>query len=901
MDDQAPLQTIPMQIVRCASCEGWGKHRNGAECPECLGYGVYTILDGVVCYVGYPTNPVKVASHRHLVYTLKYLLTLALRVIGAFGLVSFLILLSALFIEQDFIAHHPLSQLLSALSGLCFVFWMYLSSELGKTSYSLQKVFAPYIANVLEKQKTEEKTSAFVPSGSVLLTFKPIDIADFFSISMRVSVLKALLRTESEGIGALLPETILYQITKRPYFKKTLHRLNIEPDDFLLKILTMMQQQPKKNDPMIFMSPDYKEAIMYTFWYALHLEHRFIWSFAFLLGLGRIPKIEELFGSYNVKRKDYENTIMWTEDQIDSEKMRLNFWMQPYKRKGKLNAGWTSGWTIIADKYSRDLTMAASYGALPRVVGRSKEIDTTLHILDRSIKGHVLLVGQPGTGKSAIIHAVAYRITNDNVPPNVTNKRIFDVNLAAIFSGNQGEEILVAVLRELSATGDVILFIDDIHLFFQGKAGMLNAFSLLRPYIEANVFQVIGTTDHADFKRFLEMDSSFSNFFQVVHVEEPTVEEAVAMVEASALGIERAHGIVISYKSLESAVKLSNKYIKTKALPSKAIDLLDEAAVVCKSLHRDHVDEDIIADLVTKQTGIPVEDAKENEAKKLLNLEKLLHERVIGQQEAVEAVSTAMRRARSGLKKEGKPIAVFLFLGPTGVGKTELAKALASSYFGSEKNIIRLDMSEYQSATDIYKIIGSPGDGTGGYLTEAVRTAPFSMVLLDEFEKANPKIFDLFLQVFDDGRLTDSRGMTIDFSNTIIIATSNAGAAMVQQSIAAGYSYEQMKQVITQELQKYFRPEFINRFDGTIIFRQLTKDEIYQIGRLMVKSIAKQLAEKEIGFEVSDDTLARLVTKGFDPQFGARPMRRVIQEEVENMLADKMLKGEIKKGDVVRI
>ncbi|MBT5808325.1 ATP-dependent Clp protease ATP-binding subunit, partial [Candidatus Uhrbacteria bacterium] len=390
--------------------------------------------------------------------------------------------------------------------------------------------------------------------------------------------------------------------------------------------------------------------------------------------------------------------------------------------------------------------------------------------------------------------------------------------------------------------------------------------------------------------------------FQKVDINEPDETMAIRMLESKVGGIEYGQKVIFSYDAVEKAVQLSDRYMHEAYLPKKAIMVASEAALYAsKTKGQDAlVTGEDIAQIVTEKTGIKATSVKSDEKEVLLNLEEKMHGRVIGQDEAVKAVSAALRRARAELSSQDRPIATFLFLGPTGVGKTELAKTVAEAYFGDENSMIRLDMSEYQDQSSIHRMIGVPGSDTGGLLTEAVRKKPFSIILLDELEKAHPEILNVFLQVFDDGRLTDSGGRTIDFTNAIIVATSNAGTQYIQDAVARSEDIETIKtHLIEEELREIYRPEFLNRFDGVIVFKPLTLDEVGEIAKLMVKSVAKRLEPKGIGFRANDEAIAVLAEKGYDPKFGARPLRRVVQDEVDNAIANALLAGKVKRRDTI--
>lgn len=896
-------QVPPLQIVKCGQCDGVGVSSAGDKCVACMGYGVYGVYaNALLLTVGFSTRyPAGRQGGLYLVTVLYELLlkAFALIPVGIFGYV----------VWTSFADGVPLGELLFQRSWLGLLFWWSLLSwgivlawmgKYGSDALPIAKLLAiPSLGGVppartppIEKLLRREMTVSFSP------TLK--------------RVLLACQRAYPNQ--QITPLHLLKVLSHLSLFERALLRLNVDVAAFskiLDQALAAQESVPLQKRSF---SREVEEIFFYALWFSVQMRGELVRTHMVLLAMSRFPEVFSLFQQVGVSLENFQNTILWTDQLIKARRHKAAYWRVPYRRSSKADAGWTSGFTNLLNRYSTDLTMRARMGYLPPTIGRDSEIESMLHVLDRVTKSHVLLVGEVGVGTSSIVQGMARRIAEGSVSEQLKRYRVVSLNIAALFSENRAagatqrvsasasaDQLFSAVMHELARSGEVVLVLEDVHLLFSDAGNAMNVFSLMRPYLEGNVFKAVATTNPSTFAKTLERNEAFANFFHVQRIAEPTTEVALQMVKIIAIGIERAHNVILSYPAMEKAVDLAHRYIKGKALPSKAIDLLDEAAVVAKQRGVRQVNELVIVDLVTQQTGIPVDAAKDDEAEKLLSLESLLHRRVIGQEEAVKAVAAAMRRARSGLRSGNRPIATFLFMGPTGVGKTELSKALAEEYFGSEKNIIRLDMSEYQNAEDIYKLLGTPGSDMGGYLTEAVRNAPFSLVLLDELEKANSKIWDIFLQVFDDGRLTDSRGVTIDFANTIIIATSNVGSDYIQSAISAGWDDSQIKEQLLTELQKSFRPEFINRFDGTIVFKPLTKDDLYQIAQLIVAGIARQMQDREITFALSREFLEYLVDKGYNPQFGARPLRRVIQEEVENVLAEKMLRGELKKYDTITL
>ena len=635
--------------------------------------------------------------------------------------------------------------------------------------------------------------------------------------------------------------------------------------------------------------------------------------------------------------------------------------------------------TPSLDEFGTDLTLAAQEQRLDPVVGREKEIERVIQILARRTKNNPILIGEPGVGKTAIAQGLAMKIVNGEVPDILENKKIVQLDMGLLVAGTkyrgEFEERLKKIMDEIRQAGNIILVIDEMHTLIGAGAaeGAIDAANILKPALSRGEIQVIGATTLDEYRKHIEKDSALERRFQMVLVEQPSVEETIEILMGLKSKYEEHHKLKISDEAIIAATELSNKYITERFLPDKAIDIIDEAAsrvrlnvsslppegkelekelkatikqkedairsqefetasnlrnveVQIKDKIRELQDSwrssqennkpvvgiEEVAQVISTITGVPVTKITEGESERLLKLEETLHNRVIGQNEAVVALSKAIRRARVGLKAPNRPIGSFIFSGPTGVGKTELAKALAEAVFGSEDNIVRVDMSEFMEKHSTAKLIGSPpgyvGYDDGGHMTEIIRKKPYSVVLFDEIEKAHPDVFNIMLQILDDGRLTDSKGRLVSFKNTIIIMTSNVGASMITSTQKLGFSvsnddkkdkYEKLKDTVMEELKKAFRPEFLNRIDEIIVFSHLSKEEIRQIVDLMLKDLFKRLDERELTIEVGDDVKDYLAKEGYSEAYGARPLRRVIQKKIEDVLAEEILTGNYKPKDVL--
>ncbi len=624
-----------------------------------------------------------------------------------------------------------------------------------------------------------------------------------------------------------------------------------------------------------------------------------------LAAVSRDTDLQEMLYAHEVDARKVENVVRWIRVQ---ERMRAQ--MRRFSRaaslrpKNTMNRAMTAVATPFLDRLGEDLTRAAAMSALPPITGREREFDAVFRAIEGGHRS-VVLVGKRGVGKEAVIEGIAQRMVEEQVPAALSDARLVTIDVARLVAGvtaAEAQERLLTVFYEVARARNVVLVVQNIG----GMIGVADgegidlsqtfAAELQRGYVFA-----ITTATPDEYAERIER-SALGGALVKVDIPEPETDDAIQILQVKAGNIEYRNGVFFSYDAIEAAVTLSARYLHDRQLPEKAIEVASEAASAARSARGKDavVSREDVAAIVSEKASIPLTKLTDQDSEKLLNLEEVMHARVIGQDQAVTAIASAMRRAGASLRTGTRPIANFLFVGPTGVGKTELAKTLAEAYFSGEDAMIRLDMSEYQDPSAINKLIGGSNDRSGGLLTEAVRRKPFALLLLDEIEKAHPDVLTAFLQVMDDGRLTDNAGRTVDFTNIILIATSNVGSAEIQEAVREGVSPEVLKErLVNGGLKERFRPEFLNRFDDIVMFTPLTREETEKITRLMLAHVVASLEEKGIGFLVTDAAVAELADAGFDPAFGARPLRRVIQDRVENKVADIILKGEAGRRDTI--
>ncbi|MBP6264175.1 MAG: ATP-dependent Clp protease ATP-binding subunit [Nitrospira sp.] len=710
-------------------------------------------------------------------------------------------------------------------------------------------------------------------------------------------------------------------------------------------------------------SPRVKKVIEYGVEEARLLGHNHIGSEHLLLGLLRE---EEGIGG-KILRSLGANLL--TARQLTVTFLRKS---APRERDRKSN-------TPALDEFGRDLTQLAQEGQLDPVIGRADEIERVLQILSRRSKNNPVLIGESGVGKTAIVEGLAQRIIASEVPDNLLSRRVIALDLGSLVAGTkyrgQFEERLKVVMKEIVQAGNIIIFIDELHTLVGAGAaeGSIDASNMLKPALSRGEIQCIGATTLDEYRKHIEKDGALKRRFQPIHVQPPSTDETVRIIQGLRDRYEEHHGVEITEDAIVEAVKLADRYITDRFLPDKAIDLIDETGSRAKlqtyalptelkaleqelkkisrdkelaismqnfeeavrhreeeerlrklldeskrewkknqEKHKPTIGKEEVAYVVSKMTGIPLFKLEEEESNKLLRMEEFLHKRVIGQNEAISAVARAIRRSRAGLKEAKKPIGSFIFLGPTGVGKTELARTLAEFLFNSEDALIRIDMSEYQEKFTSSRLFGAPpgyvGYEEGGQLTEKVRRRPYSVVLFDEIEKAHPDVFNVLLQVLDDGVLTDSLGRKVDFKNTVVIMTSNIGTKMIQKGVSLGFQNDEhggqalrRKEEVMGELKRSFSPEFLNRIDEIVIFHSLEKEHLIHILDILLHELNLRLIDKSVSIEVEDEVKQWLIKEGYEPLYGARPMRRIIQRAIGDPLSEELIKGRFKENRKIKV
>ncbi len=739
------------------------------------------------------------------------------------------------------------------------------------------------------------------------------NIANAFTEEALSALAKAYHFADKNSAKEVMPEHLFYTLLSFNRIGNIFIRLGI-PASSLQKELSPMfadkEKQTKQAGFMPLVSKDFQQIIFQAYEEAYKARQDYV-SVTELLAvvLQETPAIAEILFNFNIGQRELTNVIEWARMREKLHRQYLKFKRAAsHHSKHGMDKAMTALATPYLNSFSTDLTMLAHYGQLFQCVARVNEIDDIYQIID-SGQNNVLLVGANGVGKKTIVEGIAQSMIAGDVPDRLKDKRLVRLSLSALLAGTSpagAVERLRHIMQEISRARNVILFIHNIHELIgvsTGESGSLDIADTLTEFLGNNKFLTIATTTPENYSQHI-LNSGIKDVLTKIDILEMTEDQAIQVLESRIGMLEYKKDVFFSYDAVAKAVEYGVKFIHESCLPQNALELITEAATFTHNKKGANaiVTKEEVAAVVTEKTKIPLSAISSDESGKLMLLEEEMHKRVVGQDEGVSAVANALRRARAEIRSTKRPIANFLFLGPTGVGKTELAKTIAEVYFGGENKMIRLDMSEYQDKNSIYRLIGMPGTQGAGVLTEAVRRNPFSILLLDEIEKADPDILNLFLQVMDDGRLSDTSGHVFDFTNVILITTSNAGTAYVQEQNKNGVAHDVIvEKLLHGELKDYFRPEFLNRFDGIILFNPLTRADIKKIANMMLGQLAKSIEEKGVKLEITDEALEFLADVGFDAEFGARPMRRALQEKIENKLAELLLQSNLKRGGTATI
>lgn len=765
----------------------------------------------------------------------------------------------------------------------------------------LALLFVSY--RTLANKKSQPEISFADPTANKQTELPHIDVWQYATPDANAALERAIKLGETHRMEEIYAPHLFIALLEDVRIRNMFLRLSIPAAALREKLERSLPTQAATQGPKL--SSSVQSILLHTYTIAKEKELPVIDVSELLMStIIHSEPLQELLYDLELEYNKIENMLLWIRTQSEirrrhSKEVRGASHMS----KHGMDRAMTAVATPMLNSFSHDITLDVKYGALEPCVARDEEIKTIFRSIE-SGRANILLIGERGAGKRSIIEGIAARMVAGDVPEQLHDKRLVELSTSALVAGTTvsgAQERILQMFYEVRKSKNIILFIDNLHDLVSPDEAGLDVSEALAQMLQSGQIITFATTTPEGYTRFINR-SAIGNILADVDVTILEENKAIQVLESKAPYIEYRQHVYFTYQAIEASVRLASQFLQQQVIPESAIGLMTEAAGKARTDRGENalVQVTDVAAVVSEKTGIPVSAVTDDESEKLLKLEEAMHERIVGQTEAVELVANALRRARASIRATNRPIANMLFLGPTGVGKTELAKTIADIYFGGEDRMIRLDMSEYQDTAAVYRMIGQPGQPGTGVLTEAVRQQPFSLVLLDEMEKADPDILNIFLQVFDDGRLTDSVGRVVDFTNCIIIGTSNAATAYVQGEIEKSVPYEEIQQALMHgALQEYYRPEFLNRFDGIVLFKSLMQDDIEQIASLLLKRTAKDLEEQGIGFEVRPGALKSLAAMGYDQTFGARPMRRAIQNTIENKVAELVLGRKLKRRDTV--
>jgi ATP-dependent Clp protease ATP-binding subunit ClpA len=742
---------------------------------------------------------------------------------------------------------------------------------------------------------------------------KKHNIADTFTDEALKVVAETYELVDQWGQGSVMVSHLFYTLMTQNRISNVFIRLGILSKDIQGALEQMLKNDDRLKRPQNALEPviteEFRQALFASYEKAYEAHQDYVSVTELLLAtVDQSEQLQDLLYDIDIDKQKLTNVVEWARirERLSREYSKLRH-AAGHRSTTGIDKAMTAVATPYLNQFSEDVTLLAQFGHTDPCVAREKEIEEVFRVVEAGEQS-VLLVGDYGVGKKSIVNGIAQKMVEEDVPDRLKDKRLVRLNTSSLLAGTTpagAVERLITMMNEIARAGNIILYINNIQELMGVSAGgegqSLDVADTLAEYLSKKAFLTIAITTTEAYAQSIT-NSNFSNIFTSVEIKEMDENQAIQVLESKVGYLEYKQQVFFSYAAIAQAVKLAKRFLHDTYLPGNALEVISEAAslVHTKKGANALVTLEDVAAVVSQKTNIPVTSVSTDESTKLLHLEEELHKRVIGQDEAVTLVANALRRARAEIRSTTRPIANFLFLGPTGVGKTELAKTIAAVYFGGENRMIRLDMSEYQDKSAIYRLIGTPGDKGSGILTEAVRRNAFTLVLLDELEKADKDVLNLFLQVMDDGRLTDSTGRVVDFTNVILIATSNAGTSYVAEQLKQGLSTDAIKdRLLHGELGSYFKPEFLNRFDGIVLFKPLEHEDIKRIAELMLKRVASDLEKKGIELQVEPEALEFFATVGFDPEFGARPLRRALEERVENKLAELVLSKQLQRRSVV--
>jgi len=883
---------VSLNYVPCPTCSGTGfiTNENGSlQCPNCTG----------TC------GWLETSSGQQLVYPFQLFLTGKKKGKSVLYFWYVLAVISCVITTISFA-----SLLISAFPNLLYTFWQ--GGKWAQVGFGFGGLVSMLAVTNAEKLQTSIKSVDDLSATlKVMKAGEKLSLEPYLNDRIIDLLELAALQAIGRGSAQIEESDCVAALFDHPRIQMMIARLEISPES-IHSALAPYQQPSGKKLGKTQVSPALYRRLYQACQEAISNQFPYIDLEDIVLAYLPMQKDDQdgltsILKEVGITRQNFLTVSKWYAEEQE-QRRNWEFWIERGRSRPKsyMNRGWTALPTPFLDQYSTDLTLTASMGSVSAATVRKAELDQALATLSGTTVRNVLFVGDPGTGTEVLLTAVATRMLGDNVPESLVDKRLVSLDVSRLLTaGKDGSTAMQQALDDVQNAGNVILAIPEIEALSNTNQGQLDGSSVLANALKQGSVQVVSTASFADYHRYVEQNALLKSLLQVIELHQLTVEETITLLEEEAGTLESTYTVRLSYPALENAAKLGEQYLSEDAPPAGARKLLEKAAQLAQQGGKIWVNQEGVKKAVETLTHVPVTMANGDEAEKLLNLESLLHARVVGQVNAVHAVSEALRRARTGLSNSNRPLGSFMFVGPTGVGKTELAKALCEVYFNPDHNMVRFDMSEYQEPRSIYRLIGAPAEGNqsveGGELTQAVREHPFTLLLFDEIEKAHPDVLNLFLQMLDDGRITENTGRTVHLNTCIIIATSNAGSQLISQLLKDQIPADQLTPQILTILEKNFRPEFLNRFDGIIPFQPLNMDDLDQIASLIIKSVSEKAAAQDITLEITPEAKQKLVEQGYNPAYGARPLRRTIEQKIEGIMANALLRKEIQPGDTLRI